>query len=95
MAFASRPDGGAELFDGDGDALVWDAHRDDPSLAFALSRLTLAGGNAAPIGIFRSVERPVYDDELGAQLEAAKQKKGEGDSPPSSPPATPGRSADL
>jgi 2-oxoglutarate ferredoxin oxidoreductase subunit beta len=74
-----RPDGGAELFDREGEALVWDAHRDDPSLAFTMSRLTLAKWNAAPFGIFRAVERPVYDDELGAQLEEAKQKKGNGD----------------
>jgi len=74
-----RADGGAEVFDGDGEPLVWDAHRDDPSLAFTMSRLTLAKWNAAPLGIFRAVERPVYDDEMSTQLDEAKQKKGEGD----------------
>jgi 2-oxoglutarate ferredoxin oxidoreductase subunit beta len=74
-----RGDGGAEVFEGDGAALVWDAHSDDPSLAFTLSRLTLAKWNAAPLGIFRAVERPVYDDELVRQLDEATQKKGEGD----------------
>jgi 2-oxoglutarate ferredoxin oxidoreductase subunit beta len=74
-----RPDGGAEIFEGTGDALVWDTHRDDPSLAFALSRLTLGKWNAAPLGIFRAVERPVYDDALASQLDDATQKKGEGD----------------
>ncbi len=38
--------------------LVHDAHADDPTTAFALSRLTDAGVlNHAPIGIFRQVER--------------------------------------
>jgi 2-oxoglutarate ferredoxin oxidoreductase subunit beta len=74
-----RADGGAEIFDGDGESLVWDAHRDDPSLAFTMSRLTLAKWNAAPFGVFRAVERPVYDDEMGKQLDDAKQKRGEGD----------------
>jgi 2-oxoglutarate ferredoxin oxidoreductase subunit beta len=74
-----RDDGGAEVFEGDGDALVWDAKRDDPSLAFSMSRLTLAKWGAAPFGVFRDVSRPVYDDELKAQLEAALAAKGEGD----------------
>jgi 2-oxoglutarate ferredoxin oxidoreductase subunit beta len=29
--------------------------------------------------MFRSVERPVYDELMAGQLESAKEKKGEGD----------------
>jgi 2-oxoglutarate ferredoxin oxidoreductase subunit beta len=74
-----REDGSVEVFDGDGDALVWDAHHPEPSIAFALSRLTLGAVGAAPFGVFRSVERPVYDDQLAEQLEQARAAKGEGD----------------
>jgi 2-oxoglutarate ferredoxin oxidoreductase subunit beta len=50
-------------------ALVHDAHRADPSLAFELSRLTDTGVmRQAPIGIFRDVERPVYDEEFRSQV---------------------------
>ena len=36
---------------------------DDPTMAFAISRLTDSGYlNTSPIGIFRQVERPTYDD---------------------------------
>jgi 2-oxoglutarate ferredoxin oxidoreductase subunit beta len=45
---------------------------DDPSTAFALSRLSGAGVlTRTPIGIFRQVERPTYDDEARAQLATA------------------------
>ncbi|HZB22477.1 MAG TPA: hypothetical protein VE444_01405, partial [Gaiellaceae bacterium] len=56
-----------------------DEHHAEPSLAFALSRLTLGTVGAAPIGVFRDVTRPVYDDEMTAQLESARAAKGEGD----------------
>ncbi|MGI8676141.1 MAG: 2-oxoacid:ferredoxin oxidoreductase subunit beta [Nocardioidaceae bacterium] len=60
--------------------LVHDAHTDDPSLAFALSRLTDAGRiNRAPVGIFRQVERPTYDDLARQQVTTARQTSGEGD----------------
>jgi len=49
--------------------LVHDAHREDPSQAFALSRLTDAGVlRQAPIGIFRDVQRPTYDDLARSQV---------------------------
>lgn len=49
--------------------LVHDAHSDDPGLAFALSRLTdSAGLSAAPIGIFRDVQQPTYDDLARSQV---------------------------
>ena len=53
--------------------LVHDAHRDDPTTAFAISRLTDAGYlHQAPIGIFRQVERATYDDQARAQIETAR-----------------------
>ena len=53
--------------------LVHDAHNDDPSTAFAISRLTDAGYlNRSPVGIFRQVERPTYDDQARAQVTHAQ-----------------------
>lgn len=49
-----------------------DAHRTDPGLAFQLSRLTDAGViHQAPIGVFRDVERPAYDDLAREQVRLA------------------------
>jgi 2-oxoglutarate ferredoxin oxidoreductase subunit beta len=60
------------------DLLVHDAHADDPSTAFALSRLTDAGVlHQAPIGIFRQVERPTYDDQARAQIVTASAGQGD------------------
>jgi 2-oxoglutarate ferredoxin oxidoreductase subunit beta len=49
---------------GDGEPLIHDAHADDPSLAFALSRLSLQPDGPTPIGIFRDVKRPVHGATL-------------------------------
>ncbi len=73
-----RSDGSAEVFEGEGDALVWDAHHPEASPAFALSRLTRDTVGATPIGVFRDVERPVYDELMEDQLATARAKK-EGD----------------
>lgn len=55
------------------DILIHDETLDDPSQAFALSRLTGAGGlSQTPIGIFRRVDRPSYDDELRRQITVAE-----------------------
>ncbi|GAA1357048.1 2-oxoacid:ferredoxin oxidoreductase subunit beta [Streptomyces beijiangensis] len=60
--------------------LIHDAHTTSPTTAFALSRLadpdTL---HHTPIGVFRSVDRPVYDTQMSDQLEAAIEQKGKGD----------------
>jgi 2-oxoglutarate ferredoxin oxidoreductase subunit beta len=51
---------------------VHDAHLADPSYAFGLSRLTDAGVlHRAPIGIFRDVEAPAYDDLARDQVALA------------------------
>ncbi|MFD5471742.1 2-oxoacid:ferredoxin oxidoreductase subunit beta [Streptomyces sp. NPDC127105] len=60
--------------------LVHDAHTPSPTAAFALSRLadpdTL---HRTPIGVFRSVERAVYDTEMADQLDTAIERYGKGD----------------
>ncbi len=52
--------------------VVHDAHREDPSLAFALSRLSSLPDGPTPIGIFRQVSRPVSGRELTPKLAAAR-----------------------
>ena len=59
--------------------LVHDAHAANPSYAFALSRLDSSDFAHTPIGVFRQVERPSYDELMAAQLESARQRQGEGD----------------
>jgi 2-oxoglutarate ferredoxin oxidoreductase subunit beta len=59
--------------------LVHDAHREDPSLAFALSRLDEPAFEHVPIGIFRSVDRPSYDQLMNEQVDLAVAQKGQGD----------------
>ncbi|MFJ5115648.1 2-oxoacid:ferredoxin oxidoreductase subunit beta, partial [Streptomyces sp. NPDC088551] len=60
--------------------LIHDAHTTSPTTAFALSRLadpdTL---HHTPIGVLRSVERPVYDTLMSDQLDTAIQRNGGGD----------------
>ena len=56
------------------EVLVHDAHNPDPTTAFAISRLTAADYlHQAPIGIFRQVERPTYDDQARAQVTTAQE----------------------
>ncbi len=57
----------------EGSLLVHDAYNTDPTTAFAISRLTDAGYlHQAPIGIFRQVERPTYDDQARDQITTAR-----------------------
>ncbi len=78
-----RADGQLEIVDvaevGEDKILVHDAHRDDPSLAFALSRLSESPHEPTPLGIFRQVERPMYGDAMETQLRRAAEAQGPGD----------------
>jgi 2-oxoglutarate/2-oxoacid ferredoxin oxidoreductase subunit beta len=82
-AVCRRPDGVLHVVDDVENSTdeVWihDAHASEPSTAFALSRLadTATLANTA-IGVFRDVERPVYDRQLADQLTRA-QAHGQGD----------------
>ena len=62
-----------------GSVLVHDAHAANPSYAFAMSRLDSTDFSHTPIGIFRDVERPTYDDSMSAQIETARHEQGDGD----------------
>jgi 2-oxoglutarate ferredoxin oxidoreductase subunit beta len=64
---------------GEEELLVHDEGHREPSLAFALSRLTFETDGAVPLGVFRRVERNVYDDLMSGQLEEAHERLGEGD----------------
>jgi 2-oxoglutarate ferredoxin oxidoreductase subunit beta len=55
--------------------IVHDAHADDPSYAFALSRLSGSDLHYTPMGVFRSVSRPTYDDLLNEQVDQARAAK--------------------
>ncbi|MCK0110889.1 2-oxoacid:ferredoxin oxidoreductase subunit beta [Ornithinimicrobium sp. F0845] len=59
-----------------GSVLVHDAGDEDPSLAFALSRLDDGSMTHIPMGIFRSVSRPTYDDQVRAQVDGARSSAG-------------------
>ena len=78
-----RPDGVPEFVEvaevGEEALLVHDEHREDASLAFALSRLAHTPHGPTPIGIFRDIQRPVYDELMSDQLDSARAERGEGD----------------
>jgi 2-oxoglutarate ferredoxin oxidoreductase subunit beta len=51
--------------------VVHDEHADDPAYAFELSRISSIDSRYAPMGVFRNVQRPVYDELMAEQLEHA------------------------
>ena len=59
---------------GEDAVIIHDAHRPDPSLAFALSRLSDQDLTHTVTGIFRNTGRTTYDDAARAQVAAAKEK---------------------
>jgi 2-oxoglutarate ferredoxin oxidoreductase subunit beta len=63
-----------DVADDDPRIIVHDAHTDDPAYAFSLSRLSSLDARYAPMGVFRDVDRPVYDELMGAQLADAAVK---------------------
>jgi 2-oxoglutarate/2-oxoacid ferredoxin oxidoreductase subunit beta len=66
--------------DADPDTLIaHDAHRHDPSYAFALSRLDTSDFRHTPVGVFRQVEQPSYDQLMAEQIATARQQGGPGD----------------
>ncbi|OWY60339.1 hypothetical protein B7486_69710 [cyanobacterium TDX16] len=59
--------------------LVHDEARDDPGLAFMLSRLANGPTSPTPVGVFRAVQRPEYGEGASRQIAAAQEQQGPGD----------------
>ncbi len=78
-----RADGSISLVEvadvDESDLLVHDEHRDNPGLAFQLSRLSRGPFEPTPIGVFRDVERAEYGAEMARQIEETTARKGPGD----------------
>jgi 2-oxoglutarate/2-oxoacid ferredoxin oxidoreductase subunit beta len=75
-----RPDGSIEACAAtDEGVLVHNPSHPTPSLAFALSRVTQETHQGTPVGVFRNVERSVYDELMSGQLDEAVAKRGAGD----------------
>ncbi|MGH2689394.1 MAG: hypothetical protein ACRDKW_11380, partial [Actinomycetota bacterium] len=76
-------DGAARIVDVDDVGIdriaVHDATHPEAGPAFALSRLAHGPVSATPVGVFRSVSRPTYDEEMSRQLAAAQETHGPGD----------------
>jgi len=59
-----------------GDLLVHDEKAETPTLAYLLTHF--GEGFPVPLGVFRSVERPTYNDLLEGQIDSAVEKQGPG-----------------
>ena len=60
------------------DLLFHDEKAEEPSLAYLLSRMRHPEF-PEPIGVFRAVDRPKYDERLNEQIAASRAQKGGGD----------------
>jgi 2-oxoglutarate ferredoxin oxidoreductase subunit beta len=60
------------------DLLVHDETREDPTVAFLLSRMAWPEF-PVPVGVLRAVRRPTYDELMQRQLDHAVEAEGEGD----------------
>ena len=60
------------------DLLFHDEKAPEPTLAYLLSRMWYPEF-PEPIGVFRAVEKPQYDQRMNQQIQEAIAKKGEGD----------------
>jgi 2-oxoglutarate ferredoxin oxidoreductase subunit beta len=79
-ALRQRSDGSIEsCASDDAGVLVHSANHETSALAFALSRVSQEKHGGTPVGVFRNIERPVYDDLMAEQLRIAEETRGRGD----------------
>jgi hypothetical protein len=77
------PDGSVEVVQvadvGEDALLVHDEHKENPGLAFQLSRLSRGPYEPTPIGVFRDVDHEEYGAQMADQIETATARRGPGD----------------
>jgi 2-oxoglutarate/2-oxoacid ferredoxin oxidoreductase subunit beta len=81
-AVVARGDGSMKIVpttDAGDRVVIHDPRKQEPTTAFALSRLAHNPTGPTPLGIFRAVDRPVYDDLVREQIGTARERNGEGD----------------
>ncbi len=61
------------------DLLIHDEKAAEPTLAYLLSRMRHDDGFPEPVGVFRAVDHPTYEDLLLGQVDRAVQDRGAGD----------------
>jgi 2-oxoglutarate/2-oxoacid ferredoxin oxidoreductase subunit beta len=75
-----RADGGIDVVPRvsvkEAEILRHDAHATDPAQQFALSRLDDPTLAHVPVGVFREVSRPTYDDLVRSQIAEAQERAG-------------------
>jgi 2-oxoglutarate/2-oxoacid ferredoxin oxidoreductase subunit beta len=76
-----RADGSMEIIETETEEglVVHDEHAEHSSQAYALSRLSHTPHGPTPLGIFRDVERPVYDALMAEQIETTRREQGDGE----------------
>jgi 2-oxoglutarate ferredoxin oxidoreductase subunit beta len=83
LGVISNSQGNAEIVKvadvGESALVVHDENIENPSLAFALSRIASGPYEPTPVGIFREVKKPEYSTVLNQQIEVAKEQRGTGD----------------
>ncbi|MDA2969947.1 MAG: 2-oxoacid:ferredoxin oxidoreductase subunit beta [Actinomycetota bacterium] len=57
---------------------VHDIYKQNPSVAFSLSRLSHGPYGPTPVGVFRKVQRDSFNEDVHQQIAAAKEQKGNG-----------------
>ncbi len=73
-----RWDSGAIVRCAAAEADVWDPTLPSAARAFAMSTLDSDPDLPNPIGVFRAVPDSIFEDEVNAQIRAARENKGEG-----------------
>ncbi len=61
------------------DVIVHSETDDEPIRAFIISHLTDHPGLPTPIGVFRQISKPTYDEAVVAQIDEVQKTKGKGD----------------
>ena len=59
--------------------IIHDESCEDPSLAFAISRISSGPYEPTPVGVFREVQRPEYASVVNQQIDVARSQQGSGE----------------